>query len=373
MIDVIRKGGLAPALLRRRTMGVALFASLLAASYWTFFASDRFVSEAHIIVQNTDVVVSQNFELSSLIGGMGGGASMDQLLLRDHLLSVDMLNKLDERLNLRAHYSGREHDLISRMWDADVPLEWFYRYYLSRVSVDYDEHAGVLVIKAQAYDADTAHAIAVMLVEEGGRFMNDMAHRLALEQVRFLEAQVFEVNKRVELASQAVLTYQNEQGLASPQETAENLVGIINGFEVQLAELRAQRGAKLAYLMEDSADIIELNQQIDAIEKQIASEKSRLTSSAGPSLNATVAEFERLQMAATFARDVYKTSLVALEQGRIEATRTLKQVSILQEPTQPQYPLEPRRLYNTVVFVLLTFLIAGIVQLIAAIIRDHKD
>jgi len=51
-------------------------------------------------------------------------------------------------------------------------------------------------------------------------------------------------------------------------------------------------------------------------------------------------------MDAGFAEDVYKTALVALENGRIEATRTLKKVSVLQRPTVPQYPLEPRRIYK---------------------------
>jgi capsular polysaccharide transport system permease protein len=51
----------------------------------------------------------------------------------------------------------------------------------------------------------------------------------------------------------------------------------------------------------------------------------------------------------------------------------IKKVSILQAPTRPQYPLQPRRLYNLVVFVLVAMILAGIIHLLAAIIRDHKD
>jgi capsular polysaccharide transport system permease protein len=39
----------------------------------------------------------------------------------------------------------------------------------------------------------------------------------------------------------------------------------------------------------------------------------------------------------------------------------------------PQYPWEPRRIYNIVVFVLCVMILAGIIHLVAAIIRDHKD
>lgn len=78
-------------------------------------------------------------------------------------------------------------------------------------------------------------------------------------------------------------------------------------------------------------------------------------------------------MEAAFAQDVYKTALVALEKGRIEATRTIKKVSVLQSPTQPEYALEPRRFYNTLVFILVAMLLAGVAHLLAAIVRDHKD
>ena len=76
---------------------------------------------------------------------------------------------------------------------------------------------------------------------------------------------------------------------------------------------------------------------------------------------------------AGFAQDVYKTSLVALENGRVEAIRKLKKVSVLQSPTLAEYPLEPRRIYNIFVFALAVLALAGIAHLLAAIVRDHQD
>jgi capsular polysaccharide transport system permease protein len=105
----------------------------------------------------------------------GGTNRSDQLLLRDHLLSVDMLEKLDAELNLREHYSDRSRDPISRMWSADMSREWFHRYYLSRVSVEFDEYAGVLVIRTEAFSPEKARAIATILMDEGGRYMNLVA------------------------------------------------------------------------------------------------------------------------------------------------------------------------------------------------------
>lgn len=367
------QGWLVPALLRRRIFGFAVVASLLAAIYWGFIASDRYVSEAHIIIQQTDLGSNQSVDLGSLLGAGGGANRTDQLFLRDHLLSIDMLKKLDTKLNLRAHYSDWQRDPLSRMWFEDTPMEWFHNYYLSRVSVELDDYSGILVIKTQAYDPKMAYAISTMLVKEGEHFMNAMSHSLAREQVGFLEKQVANVNERTIQARQAVLEYQNQKGLASPQDTAENFVTIVNQLEVKLTDLQTRRAAMLGYLMPRSSNIVDLNLQIDAVERQIVREQERLASPKGKTLNRTVEEFQRLQMNAEFIQDVYKTTLAALERGRVEATRILKKVSILQNPSEPQYPLEPRRIYSTIVFMLGALMIAGIAHLLAAIIRDHKD
>lgn len=352
---------------------LAMLLCFLAAIYWGVVASDRYVSEAHVIIQQTDMLNTQPNDLSSLLGTAGAPNRPDQLLLRDHLLSIDMLLKLDGELDLREHYSDRRQDFISRMWSPELSQEWFHRYYLSRVSVEFDEYAGVLVIRAEAFGQEKAHAITSMLVKEGERYMNAVAHRLAQEQVSFIEKQVGLISERVMNARQAVLTYQNEHNLVSPQGTAENIFTIINQLEGQLATLKTQRDALLGYLNPQNPSVVELDLQIDAVKKHIGREQARLTSSDRQTLNRAVEEFQRLQMNAEFAQDMYKTALAALEKERVDAVRTLKMVSVLQNPTLPQYPMEPRRIYNTAVFILATIMLAAIISLLSTIIREHRD
>jgi capsular polysaccharide transport system permease protein len=365
------QGKMAPALLRHRIISVAVIASLLAAVYWLVIASNRYVSEAHVIVLSTNLASDQAMDFSSLMGVSGNRT--EQLLLRDYLRSQDMLKKLDGGLNLRAHYSDSHRDPLSRMWFRDTSIEWFHRHYLSQVSIEFDDYAGLMVIKAQAYDPKTAHAITTLLVREGEKFMNDTAHSLAQEQVEFLEKQSTLMNERAMHARQAVLDYQNQKGLVSPQATTETMAGIVAKLEAERAELETKRSALQAYLVPDHPSIVQLMQQIRAVGKQIGQEQAKLASPKGKSLNRTVEEFRRLQMEAAFAEDVYKTALVAMEKVRIEVTRTIKKVCVIQAPTQPEYSLEPQRFYNTLLFMLVAMLLAGVVHLLAAIVRDHKD
>jgi capsular polysaccharide transport system permease protein len=361
-----------PALRRHLILLVMLVVASLTSLYWLLVASDRYVSEAHVIVQRTELTASPAMDLSSLLGS-GGSGRADQLLLRDHLLSVDMLRKLDAALKLRAHYSNPSHDLLSRLWAADVPAEWFHKYMLSRIAIELDDYAGVLTIHTQAYDAQTAHAVTRMLVDEGERFLNQMAHSMAQAQVDFLEGQVAQLKDRVMQSRMAVLDYQDSKGLVSPMAEATNLVGIVAKLEGQRTELQTQRAALQAYLVASHPNIIQINQQLAAVERQIGIEKGKLASPSGKTLNRTVEEYQRLEKEAVFTQDVYKTALVALERGRIEALRTVKKVSVLLQPTLPESATEPRRGYNTLVALLLVLLLGGVTQLMAAIVRDHQD
>lgn len=354
-------------------VSLILILAVLTSAYWLVFASDRYVSEANVIIRKTDSVGAPSFDLGMLVSGVPHADRANQLLLRDYLLSVDMLKKLDKQLDLRTHFSDSSHDLFSRMWLKDASMEWFYRHYLSRVQVEFDEFAGVLRIKVQAYEAETSQAIAQMLVQEGERYMNLLGHEMAQVQVDFLTTQVDQAQQRFQQASQALLNYQNKAGLLSPQATAESINAIVASLESQRAQLQTQLASLPKSLDRDHPNIVLLKQALNAVDKQIKQEKLKLATPSGGTLNSYVEEFHRLEMDVQFTQELYKSSLIALEKGRIDATRMLEKVSVLQTATLAEYPMEPRRVYNTIITLLLALMLAGILKLLKSIVLDHVD
>ena len=350
-----------------------LILAVLTTVYWLAFASDRYVSEANVIIRKTDSVGAATFDLGMLVSGVASVDRANQLLLRDYLLSIDMLKKLDKSLDLRTHYSSSEHDLVSRMWFQDASMEWFHKHYLSRVQVEFDEFSGVLRIKVQAYEPEMAQAITQQLVQEGERYMNVLGHEMAQVQVDFLVTQVDQAQERFQKASQDLLNYQNKAGLLSPQATAESINAIVAALEAQRAQLQTQLASLPKSLDRDHPNILMLKQSLKAVDTQIKEEKLKLATPSGGTLNTYVEEFYRLEMNVQFTQELYKSSLGALEKGRIDATRMLEKVSVLQSATLPEYPLEPRRLYNTLVTLLLALILAGILKLLKSIVLDHVD
>ncbi|WP_447044881.1 chain-length determining protein [Vreelandella sp. H-I2] len=349
---------------------LALIAILLVSFYWFAIAEERYVSRATVVLESPQVATPE-ISLSAIMGG-GGGNTNDLLLLREHLLSVDMLRRLDEELSIREHYT--EHgDIFAKLGDKNAPIEDLHQYYLRRVEVELDEYAGVLNIRVQAYTPEFAHQMTTLLLEAGENHMNEMGHRLAEEQVHFLERQMVRLDERFTETRAALLEFQNEHGLVSPTSTVESINQVVATLEADLARFQAQRNALASYQSTQSAELREVERNITALRDQIIEQRDRLAQAAGGSLNSVSAEYETLELQAQFAQETYSSALAALENTRLEAARQLKQVSVLQSPLMPEYPTKPDRLYNSSVFAIITIFLAFILSMLMMIIKDHRD
>lgn len=348
---------------------MAMVAIIAVSLYWFVWAADRYVSRATVVLESPHIAPPE-LSFSSML--KAGGNNNDLLLLREHLLSVDMLKKVQQALPFREHYS-QNGDLFSRLLDIDAPIEELHQYYQRRVSVELDEYAGVLNISVQAFQPEFAHAMAQLLLSSGERHMNDMGQRLAEEQVRFLEHQVERLEQRLDDARGMLLAYQNEYGLISPIHTVESLNQVVATLEGELARGQARYSAAQSYQSTRSAELVKIKSEINALQQQIERERNRLAQATGNALNRISSEYQTLELKAQFAQQTYSSALAALENTRIEAARKLKQVSVLQSPLLPEYATEPERLYNSSVFAIITLFLAFITNMIMLIIRDHMD
>lgn len=342
--------------------------------YYGLFASNRYVSDAVVLVQNTDSTAgaASGTDLLSMLSGNSGGKS-DQLILADYLTSLDILKKLDEKYDLRSHYASKDHDIVSRMWDRDIEIEWFYRYFKDRVSVVYDDYNGVIRIEAQAYDPETALKISSFLVEEGENFMNDVSHAIANEQVAFLEGEVESARKDLQEASANLLNFQNQKNMASPAIEVENYQRIIADLEKQKSELIIKIQSLPQTIGSDSQIKQSLRSNVKAIDTQIANVRSYITSGKSSSLNELADREQALKMDVDFKRDIYSSALNGLVKGKMNAARLIKHVSVLQSPSKPEYAMKPERIYSILLTICLGLLFLGMMQLLKSIILDHVD
>ncbi len=344
---------------------------LLAVVYFVAIASDRYVSEAKFILQQTNGEHSVNFDLGSLISG-SSTAHQDALLVQEYIHSMDMLKDLEKALQLRRHYADPQWDFVSRL-PEDASQEDFLEYYRKRIKVEFDEFSSVLSIEVDAFDREFSRQIAQLLLSKGEAFVNSIGHRMAEEQMDFVAGQTDLSQGRLRSAKQNVISFQDAHEIVSPRGEADSRIGIIGTMEAELAKERAELKKLLGFLNSTAPEVVAKRNQIDALDKQIQVEKARLSGSEGEKLNDLVASFEDIQMDLEFATDLYRSSLAALETARVEASRKLKHLIVIQSPALPEEALYPRRLYVLTTLLVFLTLLYGIGRLTVATIKDHRD
>ncbi|MGM8930690.1 chain-length determining protein [Salinicola halophyticus] len=351
---------------------VCFIAIVVVSLYWALWASDRYVSHTNVVLESPQLA-SPTLSVSSLLSGGSSSNLADMLLLRDYMRSVDMLKLLVDEADFRNHYANSGADLFSALSDENAPLEELHDYFLSRVSVELDDYAGVLRIDVEAFTPQEANKIAQLLLEEGERHMNLMGQRLAEEQVRFLEQQVSLLEDKFQQTRDALVDYQNSNGLVSPTGTVESLSSVVSTLEGQLAVAKARKSALASFQSVRSPEIVRVSSEIKALNDQIVQEQERLARQSGDALNSISSKYQTLMLRAQFAQESYSGALGALETTRIEAARKLKQVSVLQTPTMPEYAEQPERVYNSVVFAVIALFITLIINMLILIVKDHRD
>jgi capsular polysaccharide transport system permease protein len=362
--------------LSARTLKIALIALplLLYGLYLAVVAADRYVSESVIAVHEDNGESSVLPGAAMLLAGIGSGGNHDTLYVREFVHSQDLLLKLERKLNLREHFGNPKLDLPYRLF-AGESLEDFVRYYRARVHVQYDDRSALLKLRVEGFDPAYAQQLNQAILEESERFVNESSHRVARERLRFAEGELTRAGERLLAARNDVLAFQSKNKLLDPTLQAQAAGVLTAELEGTRSRLEAELNGLLGFLNEESYQIKALRGRIDALNKQINAERARATADGkrGTRLSQLAIDFQGLQLQAEFARDAYKLALAAVENARIDATRRIKSLTVVEPPSRPETAEYPLVVYNLATLLAICMLTYAIVRLVLATIREHMD
>jgi capsular polysaccharide transport system permease protein len=141
-----------------------------------------------------------------------------------------------------------------------------------------------------------------------------------------------------------------------------------------LAKHEAELKGLQAYLNDDAPQINALQAQIAGIRQQLQDERlSSVKNSTGKSLNMIAGEYQELLAELEFKADAYKAALTGLETARIESTRKLKSLVLVESPALPESAAYPRRIYTLIALLMGLVFVYGIMRLVVATIEDHIE
>lgn len=341
-------------------------------SYVIFFAQDRYVSESVVSVKRVSEASSLPANgLSALIGANNTSVE-DAQYLREYIHSADMLNKINEKINLRSAFIGNQKDPIFQL-NRKASREDLLSFYQERVSVKLDESTYMLRISTEGLSPQFSLKLNQMILSESERFINHVSQQIAKNQVAQAESQLKEASVRLSIAKEDLIAYQNKNQMLDPLANAQAVNQLIAGLKANLTDLETQERALLAYLNPDTPQVVSLRSQIQAVEQQIAQEQDKLTSTNGVKLNRQAVQFETLKSNVDFSLDLYKLALTALEKSRLEAVQKMKSVIVISSPQLAQEALYPRRFYIVFSTFLISCLFYAMIRLLLTVVRDHQD
>ena len=294
-------------------------------------------------------------------------------MLQAHILSNDMLRQIDAKLDLRAAYSSPKLDFIFRLTD-DATQDQFLDYYRRRVEIVVDGESGLLTVNTQGFTPEISQAVNREIVAISERFINESSHRLARDQMSFAEAELANARARLDAVRDRLQKFQEEHGVLDPVAQAVAKTGLTAELRAMLARYEAELKGHLAYLNDDAPQIAALQAQIGGIREQLQDERRRgVTGTDGVSLNVLAGRYQELAAELEFVSYAYRGALTALETARIESTRKLKSLVLVESPALPETAEYPRRLYTLFALLMGLILIYGIGRLIVATIEDHLE
>lgn len=362
-------------LLNARNLRIGIIAApvVLAALYLWLFAADRYVAESVIALRDSGERPMSIDLVSTLFGGSAPAARADEMMLEAHILSIDMLRRVDEKLSLREHFSAPRADWIFRL-SRRATQEEMLEYFRSRVEVVLDEDSGLITVRTQGFTPEMAQALNRELIALAERFINESSHRVAREQMAFAEGELVKAQGELDKAKANLLAFQSKHGVLDPVAQVVANSGLTAELQATLARQEAELKGLLGYLNEDAHQVKALRTQIDATRAQLAVESRRgITNSTGASLNVLAGEYQELLARVQFAQDAYKLALTGVETARIESTRKLKSVVLVESPAKPESPEYPRRVYTLFALLIGLTLLYGIARLVVATIEDHQE
>lgn len=342
----------------------------IAVLYFGVMVSDRYVSRADVLVKQADQIKMLPEALSIL--GVGGSSHQDVLLIQDYLQSWDLLSTLDQELDLKEHYQSHQGDFFSRL-SGDASREDFIEYYRKHLTLHLDDLSGVLTIELQTFDPDYSQRVVTLMLKESEQFINRLGHKMALDQLAFVEKEADRAYQRVQTEKNKVLAFQNSHQLLSPESTSSAQVGMINQIEAELVRQQTELKRLKSYMKSTAPQVVAVETSVNALNKQLQQEQGKLTGVDKDAMNEITASYQEVQARASLAADFYKTSLISLEQARVEAYRKIKHLLVISQPTLADKAEYPRRLYNLATVGVLLCLFYGLVVMGLATLREHQD
>lgn len=338
--------------------------------YYTLLASPRYVSESQFVVKEMG---SNDLPLVGLMSiASSSPSTRDALILQKYIQSRSMAIALQDSIGLKEHYQATDWDWFSRL-TGNGSVEQYHAYYQSHIIVHYDEMSEVLMVEVQTFDSEFSLKVANKIITISETLINQLGQKMVAQQLDYAQQDVSRAYNEFKKYQSELIRFQDKFKLYNPEQQGGVILSAMNELEAKIITEETSLKSLSSFMRADSADIKAINRHIDALKSQLAQENNRLTNQEQQSLNKINVDYQEIKLNSQLAADLYKSSLASLELIRSDAFRTLKHLLVIEHPSLAQEDKYPRRLYSIFTWFIVMLLIYGVLKMLVAVIKEHKE
>lgn len=324
--------------------------TLVAGIYYGLFASPVYVSQSSFVIKSPGQKSSSTLSLANLVQTAGLSAGQEQTKeVLQYIRSRSALKDLQQQTDIRAKYSNRGADLLSRFPRllSDGSFEGLYRYYGSMIGADTDPDSGLAVLEVRAFTPEDAYDLNARLLDLSEQLVNRLNERAEGRGVAEAERRVAQAEERVRNARVVLGAFRNQQALIDPGKQAVGVLDISNRLVSEQAALKAQLDLMLRVTPRNPA-IPALRSRIAAVGREIAAQNARAVGTP-TGIASKLGSYEKLEAEQEFATQMLTAANAALETARTEVQKQQFYLERVVEPNKPDDSTLPHRLKRVLV------------------------
>ena len=339
--------------------------------YVAFVESELYESSSTILIKDLKSPTMPTNMITTLLPNANSNMQ-DSKLIEKYIYSIEMFNKIDRKFKLKEHYMSRDIDFLQRKYSFSTSAD-FFKLYKKRVIINYDVTSDTLDISFLHTNAKIAKEILEFIILEAEKRLNMFDRDSGDKILKFIKKQE-KTNKKILFSSiQELLNYQNRHKTIDPSIDIKSKSKIISKLEQEIIQKELKYSKLKQYMNSSTIEIRSLKAEIKTLKNKLNSIKSRLSGINKNELNKNLFEFERLKSNVEFNKERYRQTLIQLDLAMIQATQNAKNFIIITKPTLSDSYSQPDKLKNIITIFMALFMIYGILSMIYAIIKDHRD
>lgn len=353
-------------------LATVVLPTLLATIYFGFLASDVYVSQSQFVVRSPDKPATSG--LGVLLKSVGFSNAGDEIFItHDYVMSRDALKALNERGNVERAYGSATISIFDRFNPIGLngSFEDLYDYYTGKVGIEHNSTSSITTLTVRAFIPQDARRMNEQLLELAEGLVNRLNTRGEVDLLSYAQREVREAEAAARQASQALAGFRNTQGIVDPERQATVQLQLVSKLQDEMIGARLQLQQLLA-LAPENPQIPLLRTRIAGLGRQIDAELSR-AAGGNRSLSASAVRYQRLALDREYADKRLTAALASLQEARNEARRKQAYVERIVEPSLPDEAQEPRRLRGILATFVMGLIAYGILTLLLAGVREHRD